>query len=130
MEPLGHVYIFLDDAVVVGTMIISPIDPRHHAWFYPVGISNLIRKADIGNQCRFNDILQRTDDYNTPRSVVTGIFSEMLCLNHLKLFTVIIKPRGTLSMLNIGLSYQGKDTLLGFQQCGISPTVVPSFSRL
>src|SRR5574344_556839 len=31
----GEVNVFLNDIEVVGTVVISPVDPRHHSWLYP-----------------------------------------------------------------------------------------------
>ena len=49
-ECLCHVYIFLDDVEVVGAMVVSPVNPRHHTGAYPTGVGNLSGGADISNQ--------------------------------------------------------------------------------
>ena len=56
MECGSHIDIFLDDAVVVGAVVVGPIDPRYHTWLYPARILQLTRIADIRDERRLHHI--------------------------------------------------------------------------
>ena len=50
MECNGEIDIFLDDVEVVGTMVVSPIDPRDNTWLNPTGIVETAGLAHVGDQ--------------------------------------------------------------------------------
>ena len=64
-----HINIFADDVVIIATMIVGPINPGYHTWLDPVGISQLARFGNIGNQGRGNDFRQVADHQRAPRTM-------------------------------------------------------------
>ena len=121
----SHIHIFLDDAVVVGTMVVCPIDPRHHTRVYPTGIFQFTGFADIRHQCRLHDVSQRADDHHAPRGVpVTCQQQVVLVLHHTEHLAFIKQTRCTLPAFDISLSDKSKHTLEGFHQQRISPVGV------
>ena len=85
----------------------------------PARISNLARLADVGHQCRFHHVSQRTDNRHAPRRlsvgglVVTGFPSDIhtLRLHHAIRLPVVIKARRTLPFLDVCLRNQHEHTV-------------------
>ena len=124
MQRGGHVHIFLDDAIVVGAVVVGPIDPRHHTGLYPVRIIQLAWFTDIRNQRRRYDIGQRAHDNHAPRGMPVASNPHLvLGRHHTEALPIIIKTGGALLTLNVCLRDQGKHTILRLQQSRIAPTL-------
>ena len=136
-ELFGHIHVLLDDIVVVGTMIIGPINPRHRTRLNPTGIRNLARFAHIGHQRGFRHIFQASDDSQSPSPHQTsprrggflfsppyggGAGGEALPITH--------KTGSTLSAPDIRLREQYESAAHGFEQGRESPAVVVALCRL
>ena len=114
MKGCSHIHIFPDNRIVVGAMIVSPVDPGYHTWLYPTRIGKLTRFTDIGNQRRSHHISHTADDDGAPGTVpgkatgrrVSGnaVDRQLVLIRcNLEQFTIIIQTRGTLTALDISL---------------------------
>ena len=127
MQGDGHVHVFLDDIVVVASMVIGPIDPRYHTGMDPVRIINPAWLANIRDQCRLYDVGQLTDDGHTPRCVPAAIYLHLVLIGNYTVVAVsTIEARSTLFSFDVRLTDQDKETILGLQQGGVAPSIVIS----
>ena len=129
MQCHRHVDILLNDVVIVGAMIVSPVDPRHHTGLNPTGIGNLTRLGHIGDECRFYDISQRTHDDYTPRRMPRPADFNFVLIGYDTIeFAFAMETRCTLSRFNVRLADEGIHRLsmpmVGeVEQGGIAPEV-------
>ena len=108
MQRHRHVDILLNDVVIVGAVIVSPVDPRHHAGLNPTGIGNFTRLGHVGDERRLNDISQRTHNDYTPRRMPRPAdFNFILIRNDTIEFAFAMETRCTLSRLNVRLADEG-----------------------
>ena len=136
MQGNGHIHVFLDDVVVVGAMIIGPVDPRHRAGMNPTGIGNLTGFRHIGHQRRFHHVGQRTDDGKAPGesppycprggfySIPLGGRKGGFVGHYLIEVALAVQTRSGMTFGDIGLGEEDEGAVNRLQQGGITPASV------
>ena len=129
LQRRGQVHILLDDVVVVGAVVVGPVDPRHHARVNPVGIVQFAEFAEVGDQGRFHHFGQRADDDHAPGRMVGNLAFVGLVRHHAEDFAVVVQAGRALSLFHVGFGDQREEAVDRLRQQRIAPVVAEAFGR-